>query len=329
MKNNIKIFAPDRNSPFADNSVVKKLASGFKFAEGPLWHPAGYLLFSDIPANRIFSIYLNQVMHVLLHHSGGQHIIHTHLSDMIGSNGLALDKQRNLIFCQHGNHGIAKMDKKKNITQLCCSFNGKPFNSPNDLVVKSDDAIFFTDPPYGLKNQVLNPDIFQPHSGVYRFHKNSVTLLTSELTYPNGICFSPDEQYLFISSNHPDEKLILRYEISNNGNLFNKTVFATINADGIKTDRYNNLYAATKDGVIILSPHGEKTGVIELPEIPTNLTFGGHNNDMLFITTASSLYYVQLQNVNEAETTVHLKAEKRLRSIEPAVRHADGSIMSN
>ncbi len=290
---NVQILQAEGRNFFGPSAALKVLASGFRFADGPLWHPGGYLLFSDTAANKIFQVYLNGVMHVLVHQSGGPCITFTHLSDMTGSNGLALDKSNNVVFCQHGNHGIARLEEK-NLTQLCTSFNGRPFNSPNDLTLNAAGDIYFTDPPYGLKDELLNPEVFQPQSGVYVFKNNQVVLLATDLNFPNGLCFSQDEKHLFVCSNHKDEKMILKYDVDNDGLLTNKTVFANINADGLKTDIHNNVFAATREGVIILSPNGNKLAQINLPQMATNVAFGGLKKELLFITTPSTIYQVSM-----------------------------------
>ncbi len=295
MKKNIKIYHPDGINFFGEKSLLTELAAGFSFAEGSLWHPDGYLLLSDIPANCMYEVYPDGTTQVRLQQSGGKDLQYAQLSDMTGSNGLAMDKNRNIIFCQQGNHSIAKMDAAKNITQLCSSYNGRPFNSPNDVVVKSDGAVFFTDPPYGLKDQVLIPSLFQPHAGLYRFYNNQVTLLSKDLNFVNGLCFSKDEKYLFAGSNHPDEKILYRYTLSSFGEIIHKDIFAFINADGIKMDVHNNLYAATGEGVLILSPNGEKLALIQTPAMATNIALGGCNNSVLFITTPNKVYYVEME----------------------------------
>jgi gluconolactonase len=294
MKKNIQVLHPDGENLFKKDVEIKELVSGLQFAEGPVWHPEGYLLVSDIPANRIFMLSLNKVINVLCHHSGGPYIILTHLSKMIGSNGLYVDGNKNIFVCQHGNHSIAKLDTEKNVTVLCSSYNGKPLNSPNDLVIKSNGALYFTDPPYGLKDEVLNEELFQPHSGVYKFENNHLDLLTAEMKYPNGICFSKDEKSIFISNSDPEEGKIYRYRVNSKGELFNKSVFAEIQADGIKTDRFDKLYAATSEGVVIFSSQGEKIALIQLPELATNVAFGGKESNLLFVTTPSAVFYLEL-----------------------------------
>ncbi|HET6995517.1 MAG TPA: SMP-30/gluconolactonase/LRE family protein [Chitinophagaceae bacterium] len=294
MKDGIIIYQQQAGDLFRQKTSAKRLATGFQFAEGPLWHPGGYLLFSDVKANRIFQLFLSGVIHVLCERSGSQYVCGKYLSEMIGSNGLALDNDGNVVFCQHANHSIAKINKHKDVFKLCTSYNGRPFNSPNDLVVKSDGGIYFTDPPYGLKKEALKPDIFQPHAGVYRFQDNQVCLLSTDFNYPNGICFSIDERYLFVASNHPDEKMIMKYLVSSKGIVLSKQVFAPVNADGIKIDAFNNIYAATNKGVLILSPEGRELALIPLSEPATNLAFGGPDNNLLFITTYHSIYAVEM-----------------------------------
>ena len=292
MKESIILYRQDAAQLLDNNTLLKRISNGYQYAEGPLWHPKGYLLFSDVKANRIFQLCLSGVIHVLLQHSGSEYVCSKYMSEMIGSNGLALLENGDLAFCQHANHSIAKLDKTKNVIQLCTSYNGKPFNSPNDLAIKSNGGIYFTDPPYGLKREVLNPDIFQPYGGVYRFQDNAVSLLSTDLKYPKGICFSADEHFLFVSSNHPEEKVLNRYTLSPKGTILNKQVFAHINADGIKADHFDNIYAATDKGIVILSPEGNELALIALPEPATNLTFGGSDGNLLFITTHHSIYSV-------------------------------------
>lgn len=314
---NVQIFRPEGKLFFGESAALKVLASGFRFTEGPVWHKEGYLLFSDIAANKIFQVYPNGVMHVLLQQSGGPCITLTHLSDMTGSNGLAIDNSGNIVFCQHGNHGIARLEGK-NLIQLCTSYNGRPFNSPNDLVLNPAGDIYFTDPPYGLKEQVLNPEVFQPHSGVYVFKDNQVILLATDLNYPNGLCFSKDEKYLFVSSNHPDEKMLLKYEVDADGLLINKIVFAPVNADGIKMDDKGNLFAATTEGVLILSPEGEKLALISLPIMATNIAFGGLRKELLFITSPSTVYQISLA-VQQHPTSVNNLNEKSAKKVNSSI----------
>jgi gluconolactonase len=288
--NNIRIFQ-EQAIAFL-NLEVEKIASGFQFTEGPLWYNES-LLFSDVPANKIYRLQPGERVSVFLEKSGfsGEDI--SQLSDMIGSNALALDKEGMIVLCQHGDHAISRLDIESKTTYILTdNYNGRLYNSPNDLVIKSDESIYFTDPPYGLKGQVLDPEVFQDRAGVYRHHKGTTTLLCSDLRYPNGICFSPDERFLYVGSNHPEEALLYRYSVSPNGDITDRQVLLRQNADGIKTDMEGRLYLATDDGVLILSPRGERLALISIPESPSNLAWGGGNHRELFITARSSIYRI-------------------------------------
>ena len=275
-----------------DECIIQKIASGFEFTEGPFWHPEGYLLFSDTPANRIYK-YSSGKIEVFLENSGMVLSDRSLLSDQIGSNGIAIDLQENIVFCQHGNHAIAAMDRYGHISILANGYEGKPFNSPNDLVVRSDGSIFFTDPPYGLKGQELNTSAFQPHAGLYMIQDGTVKLLSIHLRYPNGVCFSGDGHRLFVSSNHPDEPELWQYRFSRDGQLLDKEIFIHRNADGIKCDIHDNLYLATNEGVAIISSAGELIALISLGETPTNLCWGGKEQNVLYVTARSSVYSIE------------------------------------
>jgi gluconolactonase len=206
-----------------------------------------------------------------------------------------LDKHNNLVICQHADHAIAKLNGGTEVSIIADTYNRKRFNSPNDVVVKKDGYIYFTDPPYGLKDQVLWPDRFQPLGGVYCFNKTKTMLVSTDFRFPNGLCLSRDEKYLFVGSNHPAEPYIRKYEAGADGRLLNGTVFLKQNADGIKTDNNDNLYMATNEGILIVSPGATRLALVPLPESPANLTFGGPDKSSLFVTARSSVYMIQLK----------------------------------
>ena len=269
---------------------AEKIGSGFQFTEGPVWHPDGFLLFSDTPANKIYQLIPGKPVTVYLDHSGFSGADNSLLSDQIGSNGLALDSEKQLIICQHGDHAIARLDKGKKINLLTAIYQGRPFNSPNDLVISKDGSIYFSDPPYGLKEQVLHPSVFQQHAGLYRYYKGETRLLSTDLRYPNGVCFSPGEEFLYNGSNHPDEPVIWRYTLSKEGEIIHQSVLIEQNADGIKTDKEGRIFMATDEGILIVSPAGGKLALIPLAETPTNLAWGRENE--LYVTARSSLYKI-------------------------------------
>lgn len=262
------------------------IASGLGFAEAPLWHPDGFLLFSDVTKNRIMK-WQDGVLETFLENSGIQTNPTSFHSEHIGANGLAMDSEGNLLFCQHGNHAIARLLPNGTIETLVDSYQEKPLNSPNDLCVGPEGSIYFSDPPYGLKGQKLLPDFAQPSAGVYRWYKGHLQLLVDELQYPNGLCLSPDYKYIYISTNNETEIGIRRYEVIN-GELKNGQLFVDENADGIKTDQNGNLFLATIQGIKVVSPQGEIVRKIETPHMATNLCFHKHS---LYITTPNEVYY--------------------------------------
>jgi gluconolactonase len=273
---------------------IEKVATGFGFSEGPVWHPDNYLLFSDIPGNRIWQLSPSGEKKVYLENSGFTGKDTSALSDQVGSNGLAIDKEQNLLICQHGNHALSILHKQNGQSVLTGKFEGKPFNSPNDLVVKSDGTIFFSDPPYGLRDRLLNPGLFQSHAGVYLYKNGITTLLTEDFRYPNGLCFSPDERYLYVSSNHPDEPYLWRYELSSGNEVLHQTVLIQQNADGIKSDEQGNIYMCTDEGILVVSPEGKKLALIHIPETPANIAWAGSEFRELFCTARSSIYHISL-----------------------------------
>jgi gluconolactonase len=278
--------------PWLSKTSIKKIRGNFSFTEGPVWHPGQYFLFSDTPANSIYQLFTDGRTAIYLEKSGLQHNDTGDMSDQIGSNGLALANNNQLYICQHGNHAIAVLNEKKQIDILINEYDGLPFNSPNDLVFRTDGMLYFTDPPYGLAGQVLHPGKFQPCAGIYKYDGNTVEMAGKELQYPNGVCFSPDEEWLYVSTNHPNEQYTLKYKVSSNGEIRYEGILVKENADGIKTDREGNIYMATGEGILIVSPLGEKLGLIALPGMATNLAWGGDREEILCVTAGSSLYLI-------------------------------------
>ncbi len=247
------------------------LADDCLFTEGPVWHEQGYFLFSDIQANHICSISQQESKHIVISNSGTNIQYDPDLKpDQAGSNGLAWSKQGGLLVCRHGSHDIGIWDGK-NIQSYISIFRGKPFNSPNDLVVHDNGTVFFSDPPYGLKNGQLNPAKFQAKAGVYAFAEGEVKLFCDHYQYPNGVCLSPGGETLYICSNKAFEKMISMYDAYT---LEYKGVFAEENSDGMKMDENGNMYLCNKEGILILDDKGERMALISLPAIPANCCWG-------------------------------------------------------
>jgi gluconolactonase len=279
---------------------LEKLAGGFQFTEGPVWHPDGYLLFSDPNANTIYRWSPEGSVSVFRTKSGysGVDIGAYHQP---GSNGLTLDPTGLLTINQHGNRRVVRLERPGNLTVLADQYEGKRLNSPNDLVYRSDGTLYFTDPPFGLPKVFDDPAKELPFSGVYMVREGKVTLLTRELSGPNGIAFSPDERFLYVDDWDLARKVLMRYEVRPDGTLGAGRVFYDFTAepepvalDGIKVDQEGNVYVSAPRGVWILSPEGKPLGRIEPPEHDANFAWGDADGRTLFLTASTGLYRVRL-----------------------------------
>ena len=283
------------------DTKVEKVADGFSFTEGPVWHPDGYLLFSDPNTNTIyrFTPATNNVT-VYLSHSGytgadiGEY-------GQPGSNGLAIDREGRLILDQHGNRRVIRLEKKGPVTVLADRIDGKRFNSPNDVVIKTDGTIYFTDPPYGLPAFYDDPKKELDYQGVFMIKDNKVSLVSKDLGGPNGLAFSPDEKYLYVSNwdirDIHHTKTLWRYEVRPDGTLANGSVFYDFSftedeeaLDGVKVDKDGNLFVSAPGGVWILNKHGKLLGKIVTPERPANMAWGDEDGKTLYLTAHTSIY---------------------------------------
>lgn len=262
---------------------VEKIDSGFQFIEGPVWMRDGYLLFSDIPANVI-----------LLWKSGAKSRVWRSPSGH--SNGNTIDYQGRLISCDH-DRIVTRTEKSGKIVTIADRYMGARLNSPNDVVVKSDGSIYFTDPPYGIKPE----DEELGFSGVYRLDKlGKLTLLVKDFPRPNGLAFSPDEKRLYIGDSQ--ENYIRVFDVKADGTLENGRLFATLKdpekpgaPDGMKVDTRGNLYSTGPGGIWVFAPSGKLLGRIDTPELPANCAFGDKDFKTLYLTAQKSLYRVRLK----------------------------------
>lgn len=286
-------------------TIIEKVAEGFSFTEGPVWHPDGYLLFSDPNTNTIYRYNpLNHDVVVYMSHSGysgadiGEY-------GQPGSNGLAIDQQGRLIIDQHGNRRVIRIEKKGPVTILADNIDGKKFNSPNDVVIKSDGTVYFTDPPYGLPGFYNDARKELNYQGVFMIQNGKTQLVSKDLGGPNGLAFSPDEQYLYVSNwdirDIHHTKTLWRYEVQPDGKLKNGKVFFDFSfteddeaLDGIKVDKEGNLFVSAPGGVWILSKEGKLLGKIVTPERPANMAWGGHDGKTLYMTAHTSLYRMRI-----------------------------------
>ncbi|PSB34110.1 gluconolactonase [Stenomitos frigidus ULC18] len=296
----------DRLDPALDaivppNTKLEKLATGFQFTEGPVWiKDGGYLLFSDPNANTIYRWLTDGQVSVFRTKSGYTGVDIGEYKQP-GSNGLTLDKEGRLTINEHGNRRITRLEKNGVLTVLADRYEGKRLNSPNDLVYRSDGALFFTDPPFGLPKVFEDSRKELPYSGVYCLNNGKLKRLTKELNGPNGIAFSPDEKYLYVGNWDEKFKVVMRYEVNPDCSVSNGKVFYDMTKapgedaiDGIKVDQQGNLYVSGPGGLWILSPQGKHLGTIVGSEHPHNLTWGDADGKTLYLAAQTSIYRIRL-----------------------------------
>lgn len=280
---------------------VERLASGFDFIEGPVWHPDGYLLFSEPNNNAIYRWSpLDGAVSVFRTHSGYAGVDIGEYGQP-GSNGLTLDANGRLTICEHGNHRISRLEKNGQLTVLADRYDGKRLNSPNDLVYQASGALYFTDPPFGLPKFYDDPRRELDVYGVYRYADGKLTLVDDSLRGPNGLAFSPDERYLYVDNWDERAKIVKRFEVKPDGTLTNGSVFFDMGGapgaealDGLKVDQQGNLYVSGPGGLWVISPQGQHLGTISLPDLPANFAWGDDDGRTLYLTARSNLYRVRL-----------------------------------
>lgn len=286
----LKIYDDSIHNCITANFEIETLSDDCLFTEGPVWNKSGFYLFSDITANTVYKLIPGYEKEVFIRNSGTENLGDEDLKpDQVGSNGLAYDRNENLFVCRHGSHEIAKCDGMQ-LNSFISSYDGKPFNSPNDLVVDERGRIFFSDPPYGLNDGKLNAVKFQPLAGVYCFDDKEITLICDKYQYPNGVCIAPNKKELYICSNKPFENFISVYDLET---LEFKKILAEENSDGIKCDPNGNVYLCNKDGIIILNEEGKRLALIQFHSIPANICWGGQDLKDLFITARENVFLIK------------------------------------
>jgi gluconolactonase len=275
------ISCAEKFDPVAGEPEV--VTEGFRFTEGPYWHPEGFLLFSDIPANRVYKWTPgNSESEVYLEPSGN-------------SNGIAARPDGTLLLAQHAG-SVSEVTDSLTTNPVATQYNGMRLNSPNDVAVRSDGLIYFTDPTFGVSDDERELDI----SGVYRINADgSVTLLYDGFNLPNGIAFSPDESLLYVNDSETGQ--ILRFDVLDNGNLENPQPFADIGemaelggADGMKTDSEGRLYTTGPNGFIVFDEDGNRIKQIRFDHQITNLAWGGEEMNELYMTSPSAIYRIPM-----------------------------------
>ncbi|MFN2456627.1 MAG: SMP-30/gluconolactonase/LRE family protein [Chitinophagaceae bacterium] len=283
------VYTSDLRNYYNTDFEIKKLDNSCSFSEGPVWHPNGFYLFSDIPENVIYQLTPGEEKKVFLKNSGCTHQDVARLSKQIGSNGLALNEKGELLICQHGNHCVAILKERK-IEPLISEYKSRPFNSPNDLVIHDDGSVFFSDPPYGLMDQKLIPDKYQSVAGVYCWREGGVQLFCDQYQYPNGVCLSPDKKILYTCSNKDFEPFMLQF---NADTLQLISRVCKENGDGIKCDRFGNILLCNKEGVVIVNKVGKRLALLKLETIPANVCWGGSSKSDLFVTARENIFMMK------------------------------------
>jgi gluconolactonase len=288
---------PRMDALIPPDARIEVLASGFKWTEGPVWvQEGGYLLFSDIPRNSIMKWKEGEGVSLFMKPSGYTGV--TEYGPEPGSNGLVLDLQGRLVCCEHGDRRMSRLEPNGGKKTLVDSYMGKRLNSPNDAVFKSNGDLYFTDPPYGLPGQADDPRRELDFCGVFRLSTDGqLTLLTKEMTRPNGIAFSPDEKTLYVANSDPDRAVWMAFPVEANGALGRGRVFSDATPlvnklpglpDGLKLDRDGHLFATGPGGVLVFTPDGTLLGRIDTGQNTANCNWGD-DGSVLYI---AADYYV-------------------------------------
>jgi gluconolactonase len=270
-----------------DQSEAERLASGFVFTEGPLWHPDGFYYFVDVRASRFYRLRPGGAAEKLRENTGE-------------GNGTTFDPQGRLVICEGGNRRLTRWPadgKFASSEVLIDRFDGKRLNRPNDVVCKSDGSIWFTDP--GLRVPIKERE--QDTAAVYRVKSDGSVSKIADFEYPNGLAFSPDERTLYVA-NTRFAMYIHAIELDGAGNMVGRRIFADMSSDekegvpdGMKVDVEGRVYCTGPGGTWVFAPSGEKLGVIRTPEVPANICFGGPDMRTLFFTARTSIYAMQVK----------------------------------
>jgi gluconolactonase len=290
----LDVYAGARGRP----DRIERVAGGFEFTEGPVWSPDGALLFSSPNTNSIYRLDPELGRVTLFRPKSGYTGVDIGRYLQPGSNGLTFDPDGRLVMCQHGNRRILRVNPHGDTSVLADSYEGRRLNSPNDLVCRSDGSVWFTDPPFGRPGMADDPDRELDFSGVFRVSPDGeIALVDDSLEGPNGIAFSPNERTLYVGNWDESAKVVVRYEVSEAGDVTDRAVLFDMTdapgedaIDGLKVDVEGTLYVCGPGGIWVISPAGERLDLIELPEAPHNLAFGGDDARDLYVTALTSVY---------------------------------------
>ena len=280
-----------------ETTTAERLATGFGFTEGPLWHPDGFYYFVDIRKSLLHRLTPGRASEVARSNTGE-------------GNGTTFDLQGRLVMCEGGNRRITRWSADGRSEVVMDRYEGKRINRPNDVVCKSDGSIWFTDP--GLRIPLGEKEL--AHSGVYCVNSDGTNRLVAEFEYPNGLAFSPDERTLYVA-NTRHAQYIHAIELDGAGNMVRRRIFADMSSeetdgvpDGMKVDVEGRVYCTGPGGTWVFAPDGNRLGIIRTPEIPANLCFGGLDLKTLFFTARTSVYTLQAKTPGQPHPWYRLRA---------------------
>ena len=274
----------DNLSAIVESSEAERLATGFVFTEGPLWHPDGFYYFVDVRKSMFYRLTPGGKPEILRENTGE-------------GNGTTFDLEGRLIMCEGGNRRITRAGADGKIEVLCDRFEGKRLNRPNDVVCRSDGSIYFTDP--GLRVPLAEREL--PYAAIYRIDPSGAVSMLADFEYPNGLAFSPDERTLYVA-NTRWAQYIHALEIGADGAMVRRRIFADMSSDetdgvpdGMKVDVQGRVYCTGPGGTWVFAPDGTRLGIIRTPEVPANLAFGGPDLWTLFFTARTSVYSLRVK----------------------------------
>jgi gluconolactonase len=287
----------DAMSAVLETTQAERLATGFVFTEGPLWHPDGFYYFVDVRASMLYRITPGRPHEVVREKTGG-------------GNGTTFDLQGRLILCEGDNRRVTRRAADDRFEVLVDRFEGKRLNRPNDVVCKSVGSLYFTDP--GLRVPLAEREV--EHAGVYRIAPDGAVSLVADFEYPNGLAFSPDERLLYVANTRWAQYIHV-LELDGDGRAVRRRIFADMSSDetdgvpdGMKVDVEGRVYCTGPGGTWVFAPDGTRLGVIRTPEVPANLTFGGPDLRTLFFTARTSVYTLRAKVPGQPHPWYRLRA---------------------
>jgi gluconolactonase len=287
----------DAMSAVLETTQAERLATGFVFTEGPLWHPDGFYYFVDVRASMLYRITPGRPHEVVREKTGG-------------GNGTTFDLQGRLILCEGDNRRVMRQAADGRFEVLVDRFDGKRLNRPNDVVCKSDGSIYFTDP--GLRVPLAEREV--EHAGVYRIAPDGAVSLVADFEYPNGLAFSPDERLLYVANTRWAQYIHV-LELDGDGRVLRRGIFADMSSDetdgvpdGMKVDVEGRVYCTGPGGTWVFAPDGARLGIIRTPEVPANLAFGGPDLRTLFFTARRSVYTLRAKVPGQPHPWYRLRA---------------------